>query len=140
MESSPKNHKTDYAIVLFDGYCNFCSNSVRFINQRDHQNYFRFTGLESEKGKKLLKEYANGQGSFNSVVLIEGNQVYSKSTAALRIARKLSGLWPLFYIFILIPTGIRNAVYQLIAKNRYRWFGKKESCFIPSKELKQKFL
>lgn len=140
MGNSPNNHNSAYAVVLFDGYCNFCSNSVRFINQRDHQNYFRFTGLESEKGKKLLKEHGSERDSFNSVILIEGKQIYTESTAALRIARKLSGLWPLFYIFIFVPKGVRNAVYGLIAKNRYRWFGKKENCFIPSKELKQKFL
>lgn len=140
MGQSTENNNSDYAIILFDGYCNFCSNSVRFIHKRDYQNYFRFAGLESKEGEELVNQYTEGERSFNSVILIEDNKLYSESTAALRITRKLSGLWPIFYVLILVPKGIRDAVYRLIARKRYEWFGKKENCFIPEKELKERFL
>mgnify|MGYP000090574740 CR=1 FL=1 len=140
-EKSPKKFNTHlHAIVLFDGYCNFCSRSVRFIHQRDHHDYFRFAGLESEKGQKVLKKYVEEPGAFNSVILIENEKLYTKSTAALKIAKKLSGLWPVLYLFIVIPKSIRDGVYRLIARNRYKWFGKKETCFMPDENLKKRFL
>jgi predicted DCC family thiol-disulfide oxidoreductase YuxK len=113
---------------------------VQFILLRDKKDRFRFASLQSDYGQNLLREHNLPTESFNSLVLVENGKIYQKSTAALRIARKLKGLWPLLFAFIIIPPFIRNFVYDIIAKNRYRWFGKKEECMLPRPEWKQKFL
>jgi predicted DCC family thiol-disulfide oxidoreductase YuxK len=128
------------SLLLFDGVCNLCNSSVQFILLRDKKDRFRFASLQSDYGQNLLREHNLPTESFNSLVLVENGKVYKKSTAALRIARKLKGLWPLLFAFIIIPPFIRNFVYDIIAKNRYRWFGKKEECMLPRPEWKQKFL
>jgi predicted DCC family thiol-disulfide oxidoreductase YuxK len=128
------------SLLLFDGVCNLCNSSVQFILLRDKKDRFRFASLQSDYGQNLLREHNLPTESFNSLVLVENGKIYQKSTAALRIARKLKGLWPLLFAFIIIPPFIRNFVYDIIAKNRYRWFGKKEECMLPRPEWKQKFL
>ena len=128
------------SLLLFDGVCNLCNSSVQFILLRDKKDRFRFASLQSDYGQNLLREHNLPTETFNSLVLVENDKVYKKSTAALRIARKLKGLWPLLFAFIIIPPFIRNFVYDIIAKNRYRWFGKKEECMLPRPEWKQKFL
>ena len=128
------------SLLLFDGVCNHCNSSVQFILLRDKKDRFRFASLQSDYGQNLLREHNLPTETFNSLVLVENGKVYKKSTAALRIARKLKGLWPLLFAFIIIPPFIRNFVYDIIAKNRYRWFGKKEECMLPRPEWKQKFL
>lgn len=128
------------SLLLFDGVCNLCNSSVQFILLRDKKDRFRFASLQSDYGQNLLREHNLPTESFNSLVLVENGKVYKKSTAALRIARKLKGLWPILFAFIIIPPFIRNFVYDIIAKNRYRWFGKKEECMLPRPEWKQKFL
>jgi predicted DCC family thiol-disulfide oxidoreductase YuxK len=128
------------SLLLFDGVCNLCNSSVQFILLRDKKDRFRFASLQSDYGQNLLREHNLPTQSFNSLVLVENGKIYKKSTAALRIARKLKGLWPLLFAFIIIPPFIRNFVYDIIAKNRYRWFGKKEECMLPRPEWKQKFL
>jgi predicted DCC family thiol-disulfide oxidoreductase YuxK len=128
------------SLLLFDGVCNLCNSSVQFILLRDKKDRFRFASLQSDYGQNLLREHNLPTESFNSLVLVENDKIYQKSTAALRIARKLKGLWPLLFAFIIIPPFIRNFVYDIIAKNRYRWFGKKEECMLPRPEWKQKFL
>ena len=128
------------SLLLFDGVCNLCNSSVQFILLRDKKDRFRFASLQSDYGQDLLREHNLPTETFNSLVLVENGKVYKKSTAALRIARKLKGLWPLLFAFIIIPPFIRNFVYDIIAKNRYRWFGKKEECMLPRPEWKQKFL
>ena len=128
------------SLLLFDGVCNLCNSSVQFILLRDKKDRFRFASLQSDYGQNLLREHNLPTETFNSLVLVENGKVYKKSTAALRIARKLKGLWPLLFAFIIIPPFIRNFVYDIIAKNRYRWFGKKEECMLPRPEWKQKFL
>lgn len=128
------------AIILFDGVCNLCDKSVQFILKRDKKAYFRFAALQSDEGQERLKELGKDQSSFSSIVLMENGKVYEKSTAALRIARHLSGAWPLLYGFIIVPRFIRDAVYGWIAKNRYRWFGKKNHCMMPKPEWKERFL
>jgi predicted DCC family thiol-disulfide oxidoreductase YuxK len=128
------------SLLLFDGVCNLCNSSVQFILLRDKKDRFRFASLQSDYGQSLLREHNLPTESFNSLVLVENGKIYQKSTAALRIARKLKGLWPLLFAFIIIPPFIRNFVYDIIAKNRYRWFGKKEECMLPRPEWKQKFL
>jgi predicted DCC family thiol-disulfide oxidoreductase YuxK len=134
------NKNNDTAIVLFDGVCNLCNSSVNFVIRHDKKNHFRFTANQSETGKALLKKFNIDNSKVESIVLIENNTCYKKSTAALRIAKGLNGLYPLLYLFIVIPPFIRNAVYDFIAVNRYKWFGKKEVCMIPSEELRSKFI
>jgi predicted DCC family thiol-disulfide oxidoreductase YuxK len=127
-------------IILFDGVCNFCNSSVNFIIDRDTTNYFKFGALQSDEGQVLLKKHNQRTDSFDTLILIEDDYLYTRSTAALRIAKKLSGLWPLFYVFIIIPKFLRDPIYNLIAKNRYKMFGKKDTCRLPTPEERAKFL
>ncbi|OKL37765.1 thiol-disulfide oxidoreductase DCC family protein [Domibacillus mangrovi] len=126
-------------IILFDGECNFCDSSVQFIIKRDPKGLFHFASLQSEAGQKLLKKH-NIPTDIDSMVLMEKEKTYYKSSAALMICRHLQGAWKLFYIFILIPSPIRHIVYDWIAKNRYKWFGKKESCMLPPPSSRKRFL
>lgn len=132
-------------IVLFDGVCNLCNGAVNFIIDRDKPGNFRFAALQSERASALLvqqgaKALAPGADP-DSIVLLEGGKLYEHSTAALRIARRLSGLWPaLYYLFIWVPRPIRDWVYRFIARNRYRWFGKADACRMPTPALKARFL
>ncbi|RXJ04141.1 thiol-disulfide oxidoreductase DCC family protein [Anaerobacillus alkaliphilus] len=127
------------AVVLFDGVCNFCNSSVQFIIERDQKGYFQFASLQSEIGQKLVAEYGVPK-QIESLVLIEGGQYYLKSTAALRICRKLSGFWKALSIFLIVPSLVRNIFYDFIARNRYKWFGKKTACTLPSPEIRKRFL
>lgn len=126
--------------ILFDGVCNLCNGSVQFILRRDPQARFRFASLQSEAGRRLVTEQGLDPEVLNSVILIEDGRVYRESTAALRIARHMSGAWKLLRVLVLIPRPIRDAVYRLIARNRYRWFGKSETCWLPTPELRARFL
>ncbi len=127
-------------IILFDGVCNFCDASVQFIIKRDPAAHFLFTSLQSEKGLELTKKYAISE-DVDSLVLIENGKAFTKSSAALRIAKKLDGLWHLFFVFILVPRRIRDIFYDYFATNRYKWFGKKEdACMLPSPEQRKRFI
>ncbi|MDM5360392.1 putative DCC family thiol-disulfide oxidoreductase YuxK [Peribacillus sp. B2I2] len=127
-------------VILFDGECNFCDSSVQFIIKRDPQGLFHYASLQSEAGQELLKKY-DVPADIDSMVLIEKDQAYYKSSAALRICRRLKGAWKLLYGFIIVPSFIRNFVYDFIARNRYKWFGKKEeSCMLPSPSVRKRFL
>lgn len=128
------------SILLFDGVCNLCNSSVQFIIKRDKKNRFLFASLQGKKGQELLSKFNLPLNDLNSFVLIENEKAYTRSTGALRAFKKLSGGWKLWYALIIIPKFIRDAVYKWIAKNRYRWFGKKEECMIPTPELKERFL
>ena len=134
------NKQLTHSIILFDGVCNLCNGAVNFVIKRDPRNVFKFTPLQEKQGVLLLKKHAVDARKLDSIVLIENGNVYIKSSAALRIARKLSGLWPLFFVLLIIPSFIRDGVYDFIAKNRYKWFGKKEQCMIPTPGLREKFL
>lgn len=127
-------------VIFFDGICNLCSAAVQFTIERDSKNMFRFASLQSEYAKENLMPFNIVPENLDSFILLENGKVYVRSTAALRVARKLNGLWPLLYAFIIVPRFIRDAVYNFIAKNRYKWYGKQESCWIPTPELKEKFL
>jgi predicted DCC family thiol-disulfide oxidoreductase YuxK len=129
-----------FIIVLFDGVCNLCNNAVDFIISRDKKNKFKVGALQEIASKNILKDYQINEGYLDSLVYIHKNQVYYKSRAALEIARNLSGFWPLIYIFIVIPSFLRNPIYDWIARNRYKWFGQKETCRLPTEEEKSKFL
>ena len=134
------NKQSTHSIILFDGVCNLCNEAVNFVIKRDTGNVFKFTPLQEKQGVLLLKMHAVDTQKLDSIVLIENEKVYVKSSAALRIARKMSNLWPLFFVFLIIPSFIRDGVYDFIAKNRYKWFGKKEQCMIPTPGLREKFL
>lgn len=127
------------AIILFDGVCNLCSGSVQFVIKRDPATYFKFASLQSDFGQQQLQRLALDQQSFHSIILISGDKVYQRSDAALEIAKKLSGAWPLFYGFKILPRFLRDVVYNLISRNRYSLFGKKDTCWIPTPELKSRF-
>jgi predicted DCC family thiol-disulfide oxidoreductase YuxK len=129
-----------HPIVLFDGVCNLCNRSVQFLLKRDRRKQFLFASLQGKTGQEILKKFSLSANDFNSFILIEGDELYTRSTAVLRILRKLGGAWALLYVFIIIPPFIRNPVYNFIARNRYKWFGKKEECWVPTPELKQRFL
>jgi predicted DCC family thiol-disulfide oxidoreductase YuxK len=127
-------------IILFDGVCNLCNGSVVFIIKRDKKDVFRFAAIQSDEGQELIQKHNIDTLKVDSILLINGERYFSKSTAALKIARHLSGGYPLLYGFMILPRFFRNWVYDIIARNRYKWFGKKESCMIPTPELKAKFL
>jgi predicted DCC family thiol-disulfide oxidoreductase YuxK len=137
MQNLPPNKK----IILFDGVCNLCNSAVQFIIKHDKGDVFRFVALQSELGQEIIKYIGIDSKNIDSIVLYEPKVAYYyKSDAALQIAKILDGLFPMGFIFIIIPTGIRNRLYDYIAKNRYKWYGKKDSCMIPTPELKIKFL
>lgn len=127
-------------IILFDGVCNLCNGGVQFIIKKDKKNLFKFAALQSEFGQELLKKHQISTESMDSFVYVYQDSAYTKSTAALKIARELKRGWQFFYVFIIIPSFIRNWFYDWVAKNRYKWFGKKESCMIPTPGLKARFL
>lgn len=129
-----------HPLLLFDGVCNLCNSSVQFIIKRDPKGTFRFAALQSALGQKELQHYQLKADSLESIVLILDGKVWQRSNAALEIARRLSGLWPALYIFKIIPHFIRDWMYDLIANNRYRWFGRQDQCMIPTPELKSRFL
>lgn len=130
----------DSPVILFDGVCNLCNGSVLFIIKRDPRSQFYFAALQSDFGNKQLKNFGLPATELNSVLLIKGGTLYQKSNAALEIAKHLSGLWPALYIFKIIPPFLRDGIYTWVARNRYRWFGKKDACMIPTPELKSRFL
>ena len=127
-------------IILFDGICNLCNGAVQFIIKHDPEKKFLFTSLQSDAGQQLLKEYKLPSENFNSFLLLQDDTILSKSTAALKVASQLKSAWKLLYIFIIVPKFIRDAVYSYIATNRYKWFGKKDGCMIPTPELQARFL
>ena len=128
------------AIILFDGVCNLCNASVQFILKYDDKNQFLFAPLQSDAGRKLLLQFNVENINLMSIVLIEDDKVYEKSTAVLRIGKKLRTPWNFLYLFIIIPKAMRDYIYYLIAKNRYKWFGKKDTCLPVSSEYKNRFI
>jgi predicted DCC family thiol-disulfide oxidoreductase YuxK len=130
----------DEPVVLFDGLCHLCSGTVRFILPRDRARRFRFAPLQSEAGRHLLEASGIEPDPTGTIVLIEGPRAWTRSTAVLRIARGMSGLWPLFYLFIAVPRPLRDWVYEIVARNRYRWFGRRDQCFLPGEEDRERFV
>jgi predicted DCC family thiol-disulfide oxidoreductase YuxK len=129
-----------YLVVLFDGVCNLCNNAVDFIITRDSKDKFKVGALQDKVTQKLLEDYKINKDYIDSLVFIHEDSVFYKSRAALEIARNLGGLWPMMYSFIIVPPVIRDPIYDWIARNRYKWFGKKETCRLPSDEEKKRFL
>ena len=129
-----------FDIVLFDGVCNLCNHAVDFIINRDKKGHFKLGALQDEHVKKLLQSHAINEDYLDSLVLLRGEKIFYKSRAALEISRKLNALWPLLYGLVIIPAFIRDPVYDWIARNRYKWFGKKETCRLPTAEEQERFL
>ena len=127
-------------IILFDGVCNFCNFWVNFVIKRDKKDLFRFAALQSEKAKEFSDKFNFDTSSMNTFVLIDGDHLHTKSTAALKICKQLTGPIKIFYPFISLPKFFRDFIYDLVAKNRYKFFGKRDSCRIPTAEEKLKFL
>ncbi|MDP2060865.1 MAG: thiol-disulfide oxidoreductase DCC family protein [Flavobacteriaceae bacterium] len=137
MDQLPKNKE----IILFDGVCNLCNGAVLFIIKRDRDDVFRFVSLQSELGKEIIRYIGVDVSKTDSIVWYKpGEAYYYKSDAALMIINHFGGIWGLLNVFKIIPASLRNLLYDFIARNRYNWFGKKESCMIPTPELQQKFL
>ena len=128
------------AVVLFDGVCNLCNGSVQFIVRHDPAGRFRFASLQSEAGQALLRRHGLDPHDLFSVILVEGGRAYARSDAALRIARGLSGAWRAAGALRVVPRPLRDAVYGWVARNRYRWFGRREACMVPTPELRARFL
>lgn len=126
-------------VILFDGVCNYCNAMVNFVIRQDKEQKFSFAPLQSSAGQKLLHRY-NLSKSFDSFVLLSNGKAYLRSSAAFRVLNQLPWYWKWTQFFWIVPPFIRNSVYDLIARNRYKWFGKKDSCMIPTPELKSRFL
>jgi predicted DCC family thiol-disulfide oxidoreductase YuxK len=125
-------------LVLFDGICNLCNSGVNWLIKKDTKKLFLFASLQSSVATKLLQDYP--QSVPDSIVLIWEKRLYTQSSAILTISRLLPFPWKLLYAFIIIPKFIRDSIYKYIARNRYRWFGKKDACMIPTPELKERFV
>lgn len=137
MLNLPPNKK----IILFDGVCNLCDSAVQFVIKHDKKDVFRFVALQSDLGQEILNHIGINPKNIDSIILYEpGVAYYYKSAAALQIAKNLGGFFHFGTVFRIVPTGISNQLYDYVAKNRYKWYGKKESCLIPTPELKSKFL
>lgn len=132
--------RTPHRVILFDGVCNLCNGLVQFVIDRDPYARFVFAPLQGDEARRLLAARRHAGGDLGTVLLVEDGRVYDRSTACLRIARHLSGAWPLAYAFILVPRPLRDLVYGWVARNRYAWFGREESCRIPTPELRARFL
>lgn len=126
-------------LILFDGVCNFCNFSINFIIDHDPEKHFKFAPLQSELGQSILKQFNKNTADFDSVILLKDNQLYQKSDAAMEIVKQLSGAWKYLAFFGILPTSLLNFFYDIIAKNRYRIFGKTETCRMPTPELRERF-
>ena len=126
-------------IILFDGVCNLCSASVRFVIKRDRKKKFRFASLQSAVAKKLLAQFEIEEAG-KTIVLLKDHKFYFRSDAALEISRELDGVWPSLYILKIVPRFIRDAVYNFISQRRYQWFGKTDECWLPSPDLSARFV
>jgi predicted DCC family thiol-disulfide oxidoreductase YuxK len=127
-------------IILFDGVCNFCNSAVNFVIKRNSKADILFAPMQTEAGQKLLHQYHLPANDMESFIFIENGTAYKQSTAALKVCRHMSYLWPLCYGFIIVPKLIRDGIYNWIARNRYKWFGVRQECMIPTPELKARFL
>lgn len=140
-EQLQQNHE---AVILFDGVCNLCNSSVNFVIDRDRTGFFKFGALQTPEAAPYVASCGKDAGDeadlLQSIVLVEEGNCYTRSTAALKIARRLDGAWPLLYGFMIVPRFLRDLVYNWIAKNRYKWFGKQDACRLPTPELRQRFL
>ena len=129
-----------FPVLLFDGVCNLCSTSVQWVLQRDKAGVFRFAALQSETGRQLLQRFGLDSAAFDTVVLVDGERVFTRSDAALEVLRRLGRPWSWLAILRWLPHSFRNVVYNWVARNRYRWFGRQRECWLPRLEWKDRFL
>ena len=127
-------------VILFDGVCNLCTGTVRFVIARDPKRRFRFASLQSEAAKALLESHGLPRESLENIVVIDGARSFIKSDAALYVAGSLKGLWPVLRVFRIVPRRVRDAVYDFVARRRYRWFGKRQACLVPAPEDAHRFI
>lgn len=127
-------------VILFDGVCNFCNGSVNFIIKRDPGGTFRFAAVQSDAGKALIADCGIDPAGIDSVILVDHGKAFTESAASLRISRRLGAPWSWAYALILVPRPIRDSIYGLIARNRYRLFGKRDECMIPTPDVRARFL
>jgi predicted DCC family thiol-disulfide oxidoreductase YuxK len=127
-------------VILFDGVCNFCNGAINLVLKQDRHDQFRFAPLQSVAGQQLLRQHQLPVNDFESFVLVMDGKIYQKSTAALKVMRRLPWVWQPLQLFWIVPRPLRDAVYAFVARNRYRWFGKKESCMIPTPQMRARFL
>ncbi len=127
-------------IVLFDGVCNLCNGSVQFLLRRDRRRRFRFAALQSAAGRALLEQYGLSTQTLETIVVLEGGQARVRSDAALHLARRLPWPWPALAVFRILPRPLRDALYSFVARHRYRWFGRTESCMLPTPDVADRFL
>ena len=141
IETASGAPNAEHAVVLFDGVCNVCNDSVKFILARDTAGYFHFASLQSKVANALLEPFGMTDMPLHTMVLIEGGRVFTKSTAVMRVARRLGALWPLVsFAMRLAPRSLRDALYSGFVKHRYRWFGKSEQCLVPTPAVRERFL
>jgi len=140
--SEKKPHEWDRyeRVIVFDGVCNFCNAFVNLVIARDHQGLFKFGILQSDSAQRLLEDLGLSREDFETFLLLEKGQVYTKSTAALRIVKRLNGMWPLLCAFFLLPRPIRDVCYDFMARHRYRWMGKSKACRIPTSADQERFV
>lgn len=131
---------TDGPIIYFDGVCNLCEGSVQFILKIDKKKIFRFASLQGKAGQAMLAAQGMPGDHFKSFVVQEGDRIYTRSTGALRVLKHIGLPWSIFYVFIIVPRFIRDGVYEFISRNRYKWFGEKNECWLPTPELQKRFL
>jgi predicted DCC family thiol-disulfide oxidoreductase YuxK len=127
-------------LLLFDGVCNLCNASVQWVIKHDPKGVFRFASLQSDMGENMLRRFGLPIGELDTVVLVDDGKAYTRSDVPLRIFKKLGGWWAALAVFSVVPKSIRDAVYDWVARNRYRWFGKKDECWLPTPELRARFL
>jgi predicted DCC family thiol-disulfide oxidoreductase YuxK len=136
----PPVTETTHPIVVFDGECNFCDTAVNFIIDRDPGAVFRFAARQSPEGKRIMKEQGVPEEGLDSMILVEDGHVFVRSAAGLRIAKRLGGAWPVLYAFMAVPGPVRDAVYNVVAKNRKRLMGSRDACAVPTPERRARYL
>jgi len=134
------NNFNNKLIILFDGVCNLCNSSVNFIIKHDTKEQFLFASLQSDAAKEILLQFSTKKLTLDSIILIDDSNIYEKSSAALQISKHLNSGYMLLYSFIIIPKSIRDWMYNIIAENRYKWFGKKKKCMVPTSKIRNRFL
>lgn len=130
---------SDQPVIFFDGVCNLCNAAVQFVIEHDKKNIFKFTALQGKYAEDVLPQFRVNLAEVDSILLADNNKLYTKSSAALRVAKNLNGLLPLLYMLMIVPKFIRDWFYDIIAKNRYKWWGRQETCWVPTPALAQKF-
>jgi predicted DCC family thiol-disulfide oxidoreductase YuxK len=128
-----------HPVILFDGVCNLCNKTVQFVIKHDKDRLYRFASFQSNFGREVLQYFNIKESKFETFILLENGKMYDRSSGALRVTKKLKGGWKMLYGFMFVPKFMRDAVYNVVARNRYKWFGKEESCWVPTPELKELF-